>query len=767
MPNFEREFSCFPERKINLHHYLNMTPEVSNIIKEIDVCRKNKNYAKAHALIKQNADALKKYIFDSSHYRTLEEEIYNTQVFTSQRQQALYFGSDAECLYNDVLITDYDPLIPIMTSNTEPSGCVRYGSKSSADHDAYKAFDGDSETYWQSLAGSKAYIGNLLYDFDNPVSVVYLTCRVSKEYTADASDKYIKAYDTTLYFDFYDYHGNKYSYSYDMKAEDIEKLITFRLPSIIKNIVTVQLNFSNTVINYGYGSSFCCEELQLFGYEESPFKYQYEPLIPTMTSNTAPYGIASCGSRYNSDREAYLAFDKSYETHWLSGSLSSSSLSDQTYMDGRAYLKYVFYGSTCIDTIVFCLAMNRSNFRVSYDAIVYLDIETKEKKITIEQPVGSKDLFKRFFIKLDNIIEDVLSITMRFNTAIRTSDGSNNYYCSCTEFQAYGYYNTKSLIPSMSSYSNKTTGYILADSSSIEPYNAFKQSSTSFQSSGNTTEDHYLQYNFYDAVSVSYITYRPAYSLSISSSGTYWADSNTVYFDLLDKEGNVLYTTSCSILADDMASTTNIYLPNVVDNVWSIRLSGKGGYHYGSETYLRLTCNFMEVFGTYSNERSSEYTDLIPTMTTLTSPSGIVTTSNSSTTAWKVFSVNTINTSSALWSETTGSNAYIQYEFENPVNIKGIEHIPRTCPSSTTIKDYFYETEVYFDLLNSDGELITTLSYTLLPDFGYYKHRVESDNIIDNVKYIKCRYSDSFVSTTSTGSPNYVYCDMIQAYGIE
>ncbi|WJH28468.1 discoidin domain-containing protein [Paenibacillus sp. CC-CFT742] len=62
-----------------------------------------------------------------------------------------------------------EPLIPVMTSNTAPSGIARASTIWSSNHDAYRAFDGIGHYGWSSVAGTTT--GWVEYEYNSPVVV--------------------------------------------------------------------------------------------------------------------------------------------------------------------------------------------------------------------------------------------------------------------------------------------------------------------------------------------------------------------------------------------------------------------------------------------------------------------------------------------------------------------------------------------------------------------------------------------------------------------
>ncbi|MCM1134369.1 MAG: hypothetical protein NC400_02235 [Clostridium sp.] len=107
MADFEREFSCFPEKKIVRHDFKNVDDTIASIINQINELRLQGLYNQATRIVQQNFDVLSHYIVDAITFRTWEEEIYNTQIYARQKQQSIYFDDseeDADCIEGDIWV---------------------------------------------------------------------------------------------------------------------------------------------------------------------------------------------------------------------------------------------------------------------------------------------------------------------------------------------------------------------------------------------------------------------------------------------------------------------------------------------------------------------------------------------------------------------------------------------------------------------------------------------------------------------------------------
>lgn len=187
----------------------------------------------------------------------------------STRGTAYFNGSEVKkIIYNGTEVwRKANALIPVMTSNTTPSGTVSCSSKYSNDTDAYKAFDGSLATNWLNTAGIYATgIVNqyIAYDFPNHVYIDHLGFIGMG---TDAS--YLAKYDTTIYV--YVSNGSKswLLTSYEWSADDAYNEV--QIPIKTGGLTQVKLTFSGRMRNGAEVAEHhyvCCAELQAYGHEE-------------------------------------------------------------------------------------------------------------------------------------------------------------------------------------------------------------------------------------------------------------------------------------------------------------------------------------------------------------------------------------------------------------------------------------------------------------------------------------------------------------------
>ena len=188
--------------------------------------------------------------------------------------------------------------VPVMTSNSAPYGeAINYNCPAALTSTAYKAFDGSSSTYAETgqSTGSPAF--GIGYHFTNPVCVkkVYYHSRPNMQ----TQTAYVQA-------------SNDNSTWTDLAEFTITADSDHNIS--ISNNTTYYLYYHIIGTQYNNGGAV---SLQFYGRE-------LKVSVPTMTSNTAPYGSVSASSKYSTNFNEYQAFDMSNANGWL-GALGQSN----------------------------------------------------------------------------------------------------------------------------------------------------------------------------------------------------------------------------------------------------------------------------------------------------------------------------------------------------------------------------------------------------------------------------------------------------------
>lgn len=106
MSQYEKEFSNFPKQFIALHNFKNVDDSIASVINQIKSLQLQGLYNQAARIMENNKDILPQYIIDAITFRTIEEEIYNTQRYAKKIQQQIYFQDDEPdyCEEDDIWI---------------------------------------------------------------------------------------------------------------------------------------------------------------------------------------------------------------------------------------------------------------------------------------------------------------------------------------------------------------------------------------------------------------------------------------------------------------------------------------------------------------------------------------------------------------------------------------------------------------------------------------------------------------------------------------
>jgi hypothetical protein len=243
--------------------------------------------------------------------------------------------------------------VPKMTSNTAPYGTAISGTTQGGDRDKYKAFDGNYGTFWAATTQTLSWIG---YKFANPIAVRQV----------------------------YAYVGNSASFTWVLRYSDDGSTWT-TVDNSTFNTAPSSKEAVKKVADNGYhlywsilctsasvsGATASAEEVQFYGRE-------LKVSVPTMTSNTAPYGTASAGT-YGSSNPPYKAFDGIDGDWWFATSSQSG-----TGVSASNWIQYEFPNPKRItklyiknkDCVVRTLTLEGSNDGTDYTTITSYSSES-------------------------------------------------------------------------------------------------------------------------------------------------------------------------------------------------------------------------------------------------------------------------------------------------------------------------------------------------------------------------------------------------------
>lgn len=177
--------------------------------------------------------------------------------------------------------------VPIMTANNAPYGEASASSQYSSDNAAYKAFDGDPSTYWNSTASQRA---SIQYKFTNPICVkrVMLQVNGGTDYVYFPTTVKILGSNDGNSWDEITTVENQNRNKFDVNIHDISNdayYLYYRVEDYSNPTAS-----KYTIIG----------EVQFYGRELSVS-------VPVMTANTTPYGKADGTALDNGDY--YYAFN--------------------------------------------------------------------------------------------------------------------------------------------------------------------------------------------------------------------------------------------------------------------------------------------------------------------------------------------------------------------------------------------------------------------------------------------------------------------------
>lgn len=209
-------------------------------------------------------------------------------------------------------------LVPVMTSSTAPYGKVTASSDNGSTREAWQVFNtNDESTFWHANKNVPQW---LQYAFTSPTCVRKVELR-TWDYGFKA--KLQASNDGSTWNDLkidLDYPNVKTTYTIDIDNE--QAYLYYRL-------YFDDSYYVNNGVKY-----VLLHKLQFYG-------RQLEALIPPMTSNTTPIGVASASSLYNSTNyNEWKAFDDDITSRWIS-----------IKHDGAQYIQYEFNNPTVVNSI--------------------------------------------------------------------------------------------------------------------------------------------------------------------------------------------------------------------------------------------------------------------------------------------------------------------------------------------------------------------------------------------------------------------------------
>jgi hypothetical protein len=128
--------------------------------------------------------------------------------------------------------------------------------------------------------------------------------------------------------------------------------------------------------------------------------------VPTMTSNTAPEGVASASSISSSSYDAFKAFDKNTGTHWFSGG------------NAPQWIQYQFVSPVFVHTITL-VGYNTSGssnnptsitIQASNDGSTFINVQTFNQEFTNTPTtlyIAKQGYYRYWRIRVNNTVGDI------------------------------------------------------------------------------------------------------------------------------------------------------------------------------------------------------------------------------------------------------------------------------------------------------------------------------------------------------------------------
>lgn len=294
-------------------------------------------------------------------YTTLAEVLADRETFEtliSDSNACDYMARSTSWADN---ITSATGLIPVMTSNTTPSGTAS-STNPQTGREAYRALDGDDSTLCNDLGNTNPPI-ELTYEFPEKVCIKgirlkYARIASGKIQALDDNNSWVDLVtvtslsdSTTIQDDYYSLLNNTTSYKkyrvYETasttSATNAARMMVWNFQLYEDADITHTQDAMALIGKYDYcsnallGNATWAEAIANSDYFEEVLNVK----VPKMTSNTAPSGECIASGRPSASYEFYKAFDNDSSTLWQNV--------NSTY-EG-AYIGYHFPSSVIIERI--------------------------------------------------------------------------------------------------------------------------------------------------------------------------------------------------------------------------------------------------------------------------------------------------------------------------------------------------------------------------------------------------------------------------------
>lgn len=361
-------------------------------------------------------------------------------------------------------------LVPVMTSNTAPSGYeVKQSSiySGGGSYYGYKAFDNDFSTTscWNTDAVAAGQWIQIKLPNATIVKSMSLTNRNNSSNVCAPKEFILQGSNDGLEWDNIATLLNKKSGQSETSTFDIDNN-------------EVYLYYRVYIVSGYVDKGLVIGELQFYGYQEGDILWQPKGLVPVMTSTTAPYGKSSANGLYDSSTPSNAAFDGNTSTKWTSA--------NGVYKN--SWIQYDFVIPTKVSRIMILPT--------------YMNADPRVKNFIVQ---GSNDT-----TNFEDIYSGVIDNTVTSDVEQYFNIENDKYYMSYRVFVSDSYVSNASIsITSLQFYGRQLEALIQPMTSNTAPIGEVSASSTysnnypykAFDGKTNTTwtatgVDNYIIYEF-------------------------------------------------------------------------------------------------------------------------------------------------------------------------------------------------------------------------------------------------------------------------------
>lgn len=493
------------------------------------------------------------------------------------------------------------------------------------------------------------------------------------------------------------------------------------------------INLSDYALDFLHANEVIAElmdEADKYGYGE----WALMPQVPKMTSNTAPFGVASASSQYSDSYAPWKAFTGTITNEYDCWHAANNTTAGT--------IQYKFNNPICIKKMVM---LNRNynyigspkDFKIqgSNDGTNWTDLGSYTNTNNTASARTEYEI-------LNNNNNYYLYIRLNI-TSVNSTDGSLNI--GNLQFYAWA---PKGNVPVMTSNTAPYgTASAINSQSGRNPYYVFDEDENTSWHSTQGTSNAWIQYSFTTPicarrVSTIYFTDASSTDLPViiqaSNDGTTWTNLKTISLSKSTTHGSFMYV-------DDEFENDNYYL--------HYRFFAARGFYSSEHEWLAIVK--LQFYG-------RELKVSVPVMTSNTAPYGEVISSPAFDVyySYKAFDGTNTNLNDSWLTSGNGSGtAYIGYKFKVPTKIKFVAFTTRNeastprVPKTMTLQGSDNGTN--WVNITESGEIKTT-AYT--PNVSYNFEVLNND--IASYHYIR-------LLVETVWDTSYVGLGIVQFYGLD